>query len=106
MSKELFIRKIYTKDGISVALDIDCESKTITFVERKGDGHYKPKKWVFEKRGREYLGGWVKILSAMEYAIKEADKYLKELDSRDEEKFVELLMEIRNPKLKSEKSND
>lgn len=106
MAKDLFLRQAYTHKGITVVLEIDCEKKNITFVERDHNGKYKPKKWVFAERTREYLGGWILILDAMAYAIKEANKLLEELDKRDEEKFVAMLMALADPKLKPEAKDD
>jgi len=104
--KDLFLRQAYTHKGVTVVLEIDCEKKTVSLVDRMGDGRYENKKWVFAGRTREYLGGWLLILEAMEFAIKEADKFLKQIEKRDEEKFVDMLMNLNGAKLKKLESEE
>lgn len=77
MAKDLFIRKQYTKNDINVVVEIDLEDETISLVDNQ-HGEYQGKKWLFSGRGVEYMQGWLDILGAMEYAITEATKVLKE----------------------------
>lgn len=99
---DLFIRRVYTHKGISVAVDIDLVAKTLSLVEKNGN-NFSNKKWVFAQRGLEYMGGWCAILDAMKHAIQEASKELKIAEERDQEKFVELLLAMNKPLKREQK---
>src|SRR5580693_6821106 len=90
--KDLFLRKVYTKHGISVVVEIDLVNRKMSLVEEKGK--WQPKKWVFAERELEYMNGWMFILDAMKHAITEASKYLKDAKDRDQEEFVNILMSL------------
>lgn len=94
MNKDLFLRRIYTHKGISVAVDIDLITKTITLVEKQGNDTFVDKNYYFSHRTIEYMNGWLAILDAMKYAITEATKVLKEANDRDEKEFAELLISL------------
>lgn len=94
MKKDLFIRRIYTHNGISVAVDIDLIAKTVSLVEKNRDGSFGQKKWCFTDRTLGYMSGWLNILDAMKYAITEASAVLQEVEGRDQEEFVKLLVAL------------
>ena len=75
--------KTYEHKGITVAVEIDYDEAKITLVE-KSDNEFDtnqktwlPRNWYFNNRGLEYMKGWKKILSAMEFAIDEASEELR-----------------------------
>lgn len=94
---DLFIRRVYEHQGIKVVVDIDLVKKTISFVDGNS---FVPKKWVFAERTLEYLNGWELIFQAMRHAAKEAGEVLKQVEKRDQEKFLALMIDLDNPKLR------
>lgn len=92
--KDLFIRRIYTHNGISVAVDIDLIAKTVSLVDKQGDNSFAHKNWYFTDRTIEYMNGWLAILDAMKHAITEAKKVLQAANERDEKEFAELLISL------------
>ena len=74
--KERLLRRDYEKNGVAVTVEIDFIKKEISLVETGGTN----KRWLFAKRGVEYMQGWRNILNAMEYAIDEAEKKYPEID--------------------------
>lgn len=90
MTKHLEIKTIEYGD-ISVAVKIDYDAETVSLVEAgpKNQGIYQwtPKQWVFNKRGIEYMKGWLDIMSAMMNAVVVAQKDLQEyLDAKSKAK--------------------
>ena len=80
--------KTYVFEGIAVDVKIDYYRDTVSLVEREvnvqdyNKDTYKPKQWVFANRGREYLNPWIKIMTAMQHAVVEAQKELLAEDAR------------------------
>lgn len=60
--------------GINIYIHLDYERGLASFVEKDG----RNKQWLFAERTRDYLGGWYRILEAMQEATKYADTRLKE----------------------------
>ena len=92
--KDLLLRKVYTKHGIGVVVEIDLVAKKLSLVEEKGN--WQAKKWVFAERELEYMNGWLFILDAMKHAITEASKYLKDAKDRDQDEFVNMLIHLND----------
>lgn len=94
--QDLFLRRIYTHKGISVAVDIDLVNKQISLVEKMGDNSFRHKSWLFAERELKYVQGWLNILDAMKYAMTEAAKELQVAEERDEKKFVKFLTSLND----------
>lgn len=67
--------------GISIVLEINHVTERMSFVtlnpdSKNGEFETLPKKWVFNKRGLEYMDGWQDTLAAMSAGIEEARKRL------------------------------
>ncbi len=92
---ELFSRRVYTYNGISVVVDIDFVKKTLSLVDKSG----KQKPWVFTGRTLEYMEGWQAIFDAQKYAVKEATKVLQALSERDQEEFIQLMAALTKMRL-------
>lgn len=101
--KDLFVRRIYTHKGISIAVDIDLIKKTVSLVEKNGNDSFRDKSWYFTDRTLEYMNGWMLILDAVKHAITEAAKVLEAEKDRDQEAFVKLLVSLDNT---ADKIND
>lgn len=89
-TRDLYVRRVYTKAGISVVVEMDFVKKTVSFVDRDG----KPKEWQFMKRTPEYMHGWIMIFEAMKYAAAEAKKEMDAISEKEHKKFVEMYMQI------------
>jgi len=96
--QDVLIRRVYTQAGISICMEIDLEKETISMVDRKSNGQYKPKDWQFYGRELEYMGGWLKILTAMQAAVIEATKVLDAFKQQKTEDFALMLMNIDKSK--------
>jgi len=87
--------KTYTHKGIDVTVKLDYDFERISLVKRESNGLYSSKKYLFAERESEYMNGWLVILEAMQYAIKEAkkemDQFLKEQKDRSEKVAINLL---------------
>jgi len=98
--------KTYEYYDIRVMVRIDYEAKTISLIERMGavytpncngglnEKSFKPKPYVFVGRGLEYMNGWRNVLSAMEYAITEAEKELTEYLKQKEKEKHDLVTDV------------
>lgn len=100
--KDLFIRRVYTHKGVSVAVDIDLIKKTVSLVEKQG-GSFHNKNWVFAGRELQYMAGWQLILDAMSYAIGQATTVLEEVEKRDQEEFTDMMLALDHPALRGKK---
>lgn len=90
MSKDLFVRRVYSSYGISVVVELDFVNETISLVEKDGS----KKLWDFTGRGVEYLNGWRNIMRSMEYATAEAQKEMQaHIDDRLKD-FVKLYQAV------------
>lgn len=83
--KTLYERTTFEHNGISLKVAIDYEKGSVSFLDHDN----KPKRFLFADRGREHLGGWVKILEAMIEATKWADEKLKERDGQEVDKKLD-----------------
>lgn len=88
--KDLLVRRVYTKYGINIVLEIDYVKKQVSLVEKDG----KPKNWKFAERTPEYFNGWRAIMLAMEYAVSEVQKEFEAINEKETEDFAKLYMEL------------
>lgn len=65
-------------DGVIFNIKLDYKKKQVSFLDELGNKN----KFQFTDRGREYLGGWIKIFRALEKATIWADEKLKEEEER------------------------
>lgn len=88
--RDLFVRRIYTKHGIHVVVELDFAKKTVSLVEKDGTN----KEWVFADRTPEYMNGWLAILKAMQFAVTEAKKEMDKLTSKEHKEFIEMYLAL------------
>lgn len=93
---DLFVRRIYEYQGIKIMVEIDYVGEKISLIEKE-NGQYRPKKWVFGERQLQYMDGWLKILAAMEYAIKEAQAELQVVVDKKTEDYAKMIMAMSQP---------
>lgn len=90
VTNDLFVRRVYTKAGISIVVELDFVKKTVSFTEKDGD----PKRWTFNQRTPEYMHGWIMIFDAMKYAAQMAKKEMDLITEKEHEKFVAMYMAL------------
>lgn len=84
--KDLLVRRVYSKHGINIVLEIDYVKKEVSLVEKDGS----PKNWKFAERTPEYFNGWRAIMLAMEAAVAEVQKEFEKIKDKEFKEFVEL----------------
>lgn len=100
--RDLFVRRVYTKYGISIVVELDFVKKTASLVEKDGD----TKNFVFKDRAPEYFNGWRAIMLAMEYVVSEVQKEFSKLKEKEHEEFVEMYMALDKALKKGEGDPD
>lgn len=99
MRNLLEIREYNFQDGTTILLKLDRRNKTASLVEFDDfSKQYKDKKWRFTDRSQEYMNGWLNILHAMEYVVKDAQKAMYEWDEDDTNKMVAVFDAVNNEK--------
>lgn len=84
----LSIKKYEFSDGTTVYVKIDFAKNKVSLVDQNGSNY----KWLFAERGVEYMNGWLNILGAMRYAIKDARDQLEAWQkARDDEKQKQII---------------
>lgn len=83
-------RLLYDVDGIRLELFIDYESQTVSFIHKDCE----PFRFVFADRGREYLGGWLRVFKALEEVTRDADKRLKKHQGKKDNEFMERIYKL------------
>ena len=100
--KDLLVRRVYSKYGINVVVEIDYVKKSVSLVEKDGSA----KKWMFAERTPEYLNGWRAIMLAMEYAVSEVQKEFEKLKEKEHKDFVAMYMALDKALKKGEGEPD
>lgn len=96
--KDLFVRRVYTYNGVGITVEIDYVKKTVSIVDKDG----KAKNWKFAERTPDYLNGWRNILDAMDKAIADIKVEMDAVDEAKHEEFVKMYMAL-DKALKAEK---
>lgn len=101
MVKKHLELKTYNCCGIEVLVKINYDKGQISLCESiphptmSNETTFQDKKWVFAKRGLEYMASWKDVLHAMEYAIDQASKeirdYVKEVEKENENSICEIM---------------
>lgn len=91
--KDLLVRRVYTKYGINIVVEIDYIKKSVSLVEKDGTN----KKWIFADRTPEYFNGWRAIMLAMEYAVAEVQKEFETIKDKELKDFIELYQALDKP---------
>ncbi len=103
--KHLEVKTIEHK-GIKVTVMIDYDKGEVSFVEKQSynSSGFQKKQWIFANRGLEYMKGWLDIIEAMQFAVKECQKALEanlaEKSAFRNEKIIKDFIEptVRNKK--------
>lgn len=77
-------------DGVILYVRIDYRDKNVSFTDERGNAN----RFEFTKRGRNYLGGWVRIYRALEKATVWADKRLADYEEQERDAKSSELVQI------------
>ncbi len=84
----LTIKKYEFSDGTTIYVKTDFAKNKVSLVDQNGANT----KFLFAERGAEYMNGWLNILGAMRYAVKDARDTLEAWQkARDDEKQKQII---------------
>lgn len=83
-------RLLYDVYGVRLEVYIDYETGTVSFIHKDGE----PFKFIFADRGRDYLGGWLKVFKALEEVTRDADKRLKKHQGKKDSEFMKRIYKL------------
>lgn len=99
----LKIKRYEFSDGTTLHVRIDFENNQVALVNKEGvsggtqfgkSTEYKPTKFLFAGRELKYMNGWLNILSAMQYAIRDARDELKAWQDAKKDKDTKQIIDI------------
>lgn len=82
--------KEYIYKNITVTLSINYAKNEVSVLENNSD---KARHFIFQNRGVEYMQGWINVLEAVNYAVKEAKKDLEDYKTKETQKIEDLVNE-------------
>lgn len=104
MATELLkIKRYEFSDGTTLHVRIDFENNQVALVNKEGmeqsnkfgkSTKYEPTKFLFAGREVQYMNGWINILAAMQYAIKDARDELLAWQKVQENKKTKQIIDI------------
>ena len=103
MATELLkIKRYEFSDGTKLHVRIDFENNQVALVNNDGyengkfgkSTKYEPTKFLFAGREVQYMNGWINILAAMQYAIKDARDELLAWQKVQENKKTKQIIDI------------
>lgn len=99
MATELLkIKKYEFSDGTVVYVKIDFAKNKVSLVDQNGANY----KWLFAERGAEYMNGWLNILGAMRYVIREArdelEAWQKDQDDKKQKQIIDIMVALAEDK--------
>lgn len=86
----LKIKKYEFSDGTTLRVKIDFEKNRVSFVDKDGTNS----KFKFAERGAEYMNGWLNILGAMRYVVREARDELEAWQKVQDDKKTQQIIDI------------
>ena len=100
MSKVLNeVREYHFEDGTLLFIAIDYKNNSLSFVRHqieKVDSGFTKQQFIFAERPVSYANGWLNILGAMQYALRDARdrllKYQKDEKAKKNQTITELMM--------------
>lgn len=99
MATELLnIKKYEFSDGTTVYVKIDFVKNKVSLVDQNGANY----KWLFAERGVEYMNGWLNILGAMRYAVRNArdelEAWQKAKKDKDTKQIIDIMIALQEAK--------
>lgn len=86
----LKIKRYDFSDGTTIRVKIDFEHNKVSLVDNQNANN----KFLFAERGLEYMNGWLNILGAMRYAIREARDELQAWQDAKKDKETKQIIDI------------
>ena len=86
----LSVKKYEFSDGTVIRVKIDFEKNKVSLV----DSNNANTNFKFAERGLEYMNGWLNILGAMRYAIREARDELTKWQEAKKDKETKQIIDI------------
>jgi len=91
MATELLnIKKYEFSDGTTIYVKIDFAKNKVSLVDQNGANT----KFLFAERGVEYMNGWLNILGAMRYAVRQARDELEAWQTAKKDKETKQIIDI------------
>ena len=91
MATELLnIKKYEFSDGTVIYVKIDFVKNKVSLTDANGAKN----QFLFAERGVEYMNGWLNILGAMRYAIREARDELTKWQEAKKDKETKQIIDI------------
>lgn len=99
MATELLkIKKYEFSDGTIIHVKIDFAKNKVSLVDSNGANH----KWLFAERGAEYMNGWLNIMAAMRYVVREArdelEAWQKVQDDKKTKQIIDIMVALQEEK--------
>ncbi len=104
MATELLkIKRYEFSDGTVLHARIDFENNQVALVNKEGnDGpskfgkstNYQPTKFLFAGREAKYMNGWINIMAAMQYVIRDARDELEAWQKVQKDKKTQKIIDI------------
>lgn len=86
----LKVKKYEFSDGTIIRVKIDFEKNKVSLVDQNNaNTNFK-----FAERGLEYMNGWLNILGAMRYAVREARDELEAWQKVQKDKKTKQIIDI------------
>ena len=86
----LKVKKYEFSDGTIIRVKIDFEKNKVSLVDQNNaNTNFK-----FAERGLEYMNGWLNILGAMRYAVREARDELQAWQDAKKDKETKQIIDI------------
>lgn len=91
MATELLnIKKYEFSDGTTIYVKIDFVNNRVSLVDKNGSNT----NFKFAERGSEYMNGWLNILGAMRYAVRQARDELEAWQAIQDDKKTKQIIDI------------
>lgn len=91
MATELLnIKKYEFSDGTTIYVKIDFAKNKVSLVDQNGSNT----NFKFAERGVEYMNGWLNILGAMRYAVRQARDELEAWQAAKKDKETKQIIDI------------
>lgn len=97
MATELLkIKKYEFSDGTTLRVKIDFERNRVSLInDGGGTANFK-----FAERGAEYMNGWLNILGAMRYVVREArdelEAWQKVQDDKKTQQIIDIMVALKD----------
>jgi len=106
----LKIKRYEFSDGTTLHVRIDFENNQIALVNKEGNDrpskfgketNYQPTKFLFAGRELKYMNGWLNIMAAMQYVVRDARDELAAWQEVQKDKktkqIIDIMLALKEP---------